>query len=849
VTVAATDSDPVLAEAHASEPGDVAAALRVDPLVGLSQVEAARRLATAGRNELEEPRHPSVWSSLLETVTEPFMLLLVAAGIGAVLLGEVRDGLLILAALIPITAADVATEYRSERALEALKAAGAPHAHVLRNGEPLEVMAAEVVPGDVLLLSAGDVVAADARVSESAALSIDRSVLTGESLPETASARPDPAGAPLLERHAMVYAGTSVVGGRGRGIVTATGSHTELGGIAGRLGRAERGRSPLERELDRLVRILLVAAGALILVTVGLGFLRGQPAGANLLAGISAAIAAIPEEPPVLLGVVLGLGAYRLLRRGVLVRRLSAQETLGAVDLIITDKTGTLTRNRLELQAVLTPDGEVTGEPRRELLLDALRSQEDAWALDGTGRRGAFTTAIEASWDGADGPPVLDRDLLRHAHGPGEGRPYTLAILNHGGGTRELALGAPEVVLAFAERLDPGERRRWDELLVAEAARGGRLLLLAERAAAAEWQPRAVLCFADVLRDEVPAAMAQAREAGIQVVVVTGDHPHTAAAIAQEAGVAPGEEMTGTQLGERSDESLAAGLGSLRIVARALPEQKLRLVRVARGAGRTVAVTGDGVNDAAALNNADVAVAMGSGTAVAREASDLVLGDDSFATLMDALREGRRIVANVQKGLVFIVSTHVALLGFILIATIAGYGQPLLPIQILWLELFIDLSASVAFEREPEEPGTMRRPPRSTSEPLLSTGILARIGAAGGFSAVAALAVLELGGGDFSERRWLAYSALVIGQAFRAYANRSLSEPVHRLGVNGFLAVACGIAVGVQLVIPFVPPLATAFDARILSAGEWLIVVAIAVSPVLLAEVARTLRRRTTWVA
>jgi Ca2+-transporting ATPase len=839
-----------LTDAHARPAGEVAAALDVDPDAGLTQAAAAARLASTGRNELEPPQRPSLWSSLFEALTEPFVLLLAAAGIGAVMLGEVRDGLLVLAGLVPIVGADVVTTFRSERALEALQEAAAPRANVLRNGREVQIPAAEVVPGDVLLIRAGDVVAADARVLDASSLLIDRSVLTGESIPETASAEPDGPETPLLDRRSMAYAGTSVVGGRGRGVVTATGERTELGRIAGRLGRAQRARSPLQRELDRLVRILLVAAIALIAITVGLGFLRGQPAAANLLAGISAAIAAIPEEPPVLLAVILGLGAFRLLRRGVLVRRLSAQETLGAVDLIITDKTGTLTRNRLELQAVLTPAGPLEGEARRTALLDALVTQEDAW-LPGADHRGSFAQAIDGAL--GDGPrPDLDASRLRAITGPGDGRPYSLVALgqaNEAHAARELALGAPEVVLGFASRLPSTERAAWHDLLDAEAGRGGRLVLLAERNGGEAWQPRAAFCFADALRDEVPDAMAMATAAGIQTMVVTGDHPTTAAAIAAAAGVPAGEEVTGPQLAEMSDGEVGKMLPQLRIVARALPEQKLRLVRLARDAHRTVAVTGDGVNDAPALNNADVAVAMGSGTAVAREASDLVLGDDSFATLMDALREGRRIVANVQKGLVFVVSTHVALLGFILIATIAGFGQPLLPIQILWMELFIDISTSVAFEREPEEPEAMSRPPRPRSQPLLTSGILARIGLAGGFTAFAALGVLVFGDRDFEELRWVAYTALVVGQVARAYANRSLDEPINWLRANRLLATGCLIVIAVQVAIPYIPALASAFQAYTLDAGEWLVIAVIALAPPLLAELMRTLRPGRVWIA
>ncbi len=839
-----------IVDAHARTPAQVAEALEVDAGAGLSQAEASARLAAVGRNELEAPKRPSVWAAMWESLTEPFIILLAAAGIGALLLNEVRDGLFVLGGLIPIVGADVLTTYRSERALEALQEAASLRAHVLRDGHDVQVPAAEVAPGDVLLLTAGDVVPADARVIDASALLVDRSVLTGESVPELAATGPDAEDAPVLDRQSMVFSGTSVVGGRGRAIVIATGPRTEIGHIAGGLGRSERGRSPLQRELDRLVRILLVAATALIVITVGLGFLRGQPAGANLLAGISAAIAAIPEEPPVLLAVMLGLGAYRLLKRGVLVRRLSAQETLGAVDLIITDKTGTLTRNRLGLQAVLDPDGTIDGRSREAVLHDALVTQDDAWDRHAVDRRGAFTRAIASACQ--HGAPVVEREALRSVTAPGDGRPFSLA--SFGGDAdeaRELALGAPEVVLDFAAALPQDQRGAWERLLADEAGRGGRLLLLAERdeGRGEPWRPRALLCFADELRDDVPAAMQMATDAGIQTIVVTGDHPTTAGAIARAAGIPAGGEITGPALAQASDDEVAQMLPGLRVVARALPEQKLRLVRIARTSGRTVAVTGDGVNDAPALNNADVAVAMGSGTAVAREASDLVLGDDSFSTLMGGLREGRRIVSNVQKGLVFIVSTHVALLGFILIATVAGYGQPLLPLQILWMELFIDLSASVTFEREPEEPDAMRRPPRPRTEPLLTTGILVRIAVAGAFTAFAALAVLVYGADQFDRLRWVAYTALVLGQAVRAYANRSIRVPVHRLSPNWALAATCVAVIAIQVAIPLLPPLSDAFRAHPLDAGEWLLVAVIALVPALVAELMRTLRPGRAWIA
>jgi Ca2+-transporting ATPase len=322
----------------------------------------------------------------------------------------------------------------------------------------------------------------------------------------------------------------------------------------------------------------------------------------------------------------------------------------------------------------------------------------------------------------------------------------------------------------------------------------------------------------------------------------------TAASIAAEAGLDPSRVVVGEELTGWDDQRLAAELPSLQVVARSTPEQKERLVRVARSLGRTVAVTGDGVNDAPALHRADVAVAMGSGTGVAKEAADLVLGDDSFATLMYGLAEGRRIVDNVQKGLIFLISTHVALLGFILIAPLYGFGQPLLPLQILWLELFIDISTSVAFELEKAEPDLMRRPPRRRGVPLLTNGLLGRIVVAGGYSAVAALVVMAAHPGTPEHAQWLAYTSLVCAQAVRANANRSVREPIHRLPPNWFLLAIGAAVIAIQALIPYVPFLASIFHATPLDPADWAIVAIIALLPAIVAEVVRTVTGRT-WVA
>jgi P-type Ca2+ transporter type 2C len=837
------------AAAHALPSATVASELHVDPQRGLEPDELPVRLARYGPNQLESSPPATVLGAVRRAVMEPFVILLAIAGSLAILLGETRDGILVLAGLVPIVGADVLTSYRSERALASLRDATAPRARVRRGGAASDILAADLVPGDIVLLRTGDIVPADIRVSGADALLVDRSILTGESMPELASAEPDPESAAVADRRSMLFAGTAVVGGRGEGIVTATGLSTELGRIARGLAQTERRRSPLQRELDRLVRILIVVAAGLIAVTVGLGFLRGHPAGANLLAGISAAIAAIPEEPPVLLAVILGLGSYRLLQRGVLVRRLSAEETLGAVDLIITDKTGTLTENRLALRDVVSRPGPADPDSYRATLELALRAEDDAWFVATGTPAGSFTRALLAAAGELGGVALPQPVDLRSAVGPADGRPYSMTwSRSQGGGDAEgLAMGAPEAILALP-LVREAAADEWRTIVEREASGGARLLLLARAVEPDRWSPLAVLAFADPLRSGVESALRTATAAGIQTMVVTGDHAATATSIARGAGIGRGQVVTGAQLATWDDDRLRREIGDIAIVARAAPEDKLRLVDAARAMGRTIAVTGDGVNDAPALQHADVAVAMGSGTAVARDASDLVLGDDAFPTLLFGLREGRRIVANVQKGLVFIVSTHVALLGFILIATIGGYDQPLLPIQILWLELFIDLATSIAFEREPEEPDAMERGPRPRDRPLLPASLLARIAGAGGFSAVAAFLVLALHDGPPEQVRWLAFTILVVGQAVRAYANRSLRRPVVTLPTNGFLAAAAIVVIVVQAAIPLIPPLADAFRATTLGAADWLLVAVVALLPAALAELIRW-RTGRDWVA
>ncbi|HYM84876.1 MAG TPA: HAD-IC family P-type ATPase, partial [Candidatus Dormibacteraeota bacterium] len=439
--VAAADVPSAIDDAYALAANEVAARLDVDPTVGLNLVEAARRVAVLGPNELEPVEHPSLLRIVWRGATEPFILLLVLAGALAIALGHVADGAFVLLMIVPIVAAGVVTEYRSERALETLRAATAPVARVRREANVDDVPSTSLVVGDVVLVKTGDVVPADLRLWRVEGLAFDRSSLTGESLPEAGRIEPDDAGTALADRRSIAYAGTSVVGGRGEGIVIATGLASEFGKISRTLAATERRRSPLQRELDRLVRILVIVAIGLITIVTGLGFYRGNPVGDNLMAGVTAAIASIPEEPPALLAVILGLGAYRLLRRGVLVRRLNAQETLGAVDLILTDKTGTLTENRLALTELRTPAGPVTDPTERRAIVEAaIRAEDDAWGIAGGTRPGSFTRSLLVAAEELGSSVYLDPTDLVAAEPADDDHPYSMTRARPAGIVEELAL-------------------------------------------------------------------------------------------------------------------------------------------------------------------------------------------------------------------------------------------------------------------------------------------------------------------------------------------------------------------------------------------------------------------------
>ena len=522
---------------------------------------------------------------------------------------------------------------------------------------------------------------------------------------------------------------------------------------------------------------------------------------------------------------------------------------LGAIDLVITDKTGTITKNRLAVSSVSDASGLVTDRARRlDLLTDALRAEEDAWEQQSEMPKSSFTRALIEAIVSAGGRQQLDPGELISAAPPTDSQPYSSTTARRDGRNETLTLGAPEAVADLALAVDGPDRQKWHARIEELTSTGQRVVGLAIRREPHDAVMLGLIGFADPVRNGVAEAMIAAREAGIHVVIVTGDHPSTALAIGQQVGLAAGQVITGSEVEGWSDSELVDRLPSISIVARSTPETKERIVRV--GPSRRPGRCGHGRwrqrrsgpprsrcrrLDGQRHRCRQGSLGSGPGRRLVRDACLRI-------------QEGRRIVDNVQKGLVFLVSTHVALLGFILIATVAGFSQALLPIQVLWLELFIDLSASVAFEREPIEPNAMHRPPRPSSRPLLTDALLGRIAIAGGFTAAGALWLMAGSGQDGDHARWLAYCTLVCAQAVRAYANRTLTVPLARLGPNMFLLAACLLTVAAQIGDPVHPSARRGVRGVPLTAAELALVAGIALAPAALAELVRR-RGRGPWVA
>jgi P-type Ca2+ transporter type 2C len=709
------DRTPVL-PAHAAPPALVWERTDSRP-GGLTPEEVAQR--RTAEVHTERGNTSAVLGELAESVVEPLQLLLVVVGALSAIFGELRDAIAIFSVIVVVSAVQAISEVRAKRALRALRELSAPTALVRRGGIAVAVPVGALVVGDVLLVEAGSVVAADARVVEADGLATDESRLTGEPVSAAKGTQPVDPDAPLAERSSVLHAGTAVVAGVGEGVVVALGDETEIGRLGRLVAQAKEPPTPLQRAMAELARFALIVAVAACVIVPLIGVFRGQAPREMLLDGLTLAFATIPEELPILVTVLVALGGLRLAQQGVLLRRLRAAEAVGAMTVLLADKTGTLTENRLLIELI---DGD-----RERVLAAAAAAHGAANAQDPVDR-----ALVEAA-----GEPATTERLARHPFDPARRRES--AVWRDRGGVWVAVKGAPEAVL---DACSSSETERASVLArVARLAEDGlRIIAVAERRAAsaprdvadaeAELEFVGLAAFRDPLRAGVGDAVAELAHSGVRTLVVSGDHPDTVAAVAREAGVRVPEVLHGgAPLQALDDDELAARLRGEAVIARATPEDKLRLVQVLQDRGEAVAVTGDGVNDAPALASANVGIAMGArGTDLAREASDLVLVDDAYPTIVDAVEGGRALASQLRRAVAFYLGSKIALVVVIAVPLALGLPAPFHPVHIVLLELFMDIGASIAFVSEPTAPGTMDRPPRDPASRFLDGTQLSAIG-------------------------------------------------------------------------------------------------------------------------
>jgi len=815
----------------------VADTFDVHSLTGLTEAEAARRLADEGYNELPSSKQRSIFAIALEVVREPMFLLLVACGTLYLLTGELSDALMLLGFVFVVMGITIYQERRTERALEALRDLSSPRALVIRDGRRRRIAGRETVRGDIILLAEGDRVPADARVMHSINLSVDESLLTGESATvrkragDAAEAVARPGGDDLP----FVYSATLVTQGQGVAEVLATGMRTEIGKIGKALQTLGTEQTLLQKETGRLVRNLAIVGLSLCALVVLLyGLTRGNTWDAwkdGLLAGISLAMATLPEEFPVVLTIFLALGAWRISHSRVLTRRIPAIETLGAATVLCVDKTGTLTMNRMSISK-LQADGEMFDaedaalktlpEGFHELLeFGILASKRDPFdpmdkALKELGLKYLVETEhLHENWSLVQEYPLSPELLaLSHVWKSPDGTDFVIA-----------AKGAPEAIGDLCH-FDPPRTEKLARDVAAMADRGLRVLGVAKgrfRQASLpggqhdfHFEFTGLVGMADPVRPTVPAAIQECYQAGIRVVMITGDYPGTAQNIARQIGLAsPDHIITGPELDAMSDDGLKERIRTTNVFARVVPEQKLRIVKALKANREIVAMTGDGVNDAPALKAAHIGVAMGGrGTDVAREASALVLLDDDFSSIVQAVRLGRRIFDNIKKAISYIFAIHVPIAGLSFVPVLmSDWSLILLPIHIVFLELIIDPSCSVIFEAEDAEPNVMRRPPRNPKERLyswksISVSLLQGASVLAITLAVYVIARYLVGETD-NHARALTFTTLVVANIGLILTNRSWSETILRTMTRPNKALwwvlgGAAVFLGVALYAPWV---------------------------------------------
>ncbi|VVB98276.1 putative copper-exporting P-type ATPase A [uncultured archaeon] len=808
-----------------------------DPEAGLGEGDALERASKYGKNILAPKKEMKEWG-VLAFLKEPMVWLLAIAGAVYWWLGDIAEAVITLVAIIPIAVLDVAIELQTDRALEKLKKLGEPEATVVRGGAEKRIRTEELVPGDIVLLREGDVVMADCAIISGSDIRADESSLTGESLPVEKKAG-EYAGGELFANKGMLFAGTTVVSGRARCIVVETGQRTSYGKIGGMLAATEEGKTPLQAEIERIITNFGIAAVALSVALIAIEMLTSGPVNSEtwkhaVISGVSLAIAAIPEEFPVVFTLFLSLGMLALANRNSLVRKLSAVEALGSVDVICTDKTGTITSGKMALSS-LVPD---MGVDEGEFMLAALMACE----------KEPFDYMEKAVYEKAYGSRALDElekwELVQEYPFDREDK-----YMSHVWKGKGLVLCAKGSVEGILKRCGMGKTEKQRALRANEemAKKGMRVLALARKeldrvrgrkSDESGMEFLGLMGFSDPLRKGIPEAMRECQEAGIRVIMLTGDHMHTADAIAHQAGIAHTGIMEGRGL-EVPESRFLQILRQVNIFTRVLPEQKLRIVEGLQKLGYRVAVTGDGINDAPALKKANIGVAMGErGTEVAKEAADLVLLDDNFRTIVEAVRNGRKIFDNLRKAFAYLVVFHVPIFLSALLIPLMGLPLLLLPVHIVFLELVLHPVISVVFEKEPAEADVMRRRPRKKDQGILTRGEVLGLVLEGTVLSALALGayVLSLGSGELHARGF-ALAVMISGQVFLMASKLSGKRTgVQSILSNSYLLPTAAIALAAYGLLMYVPFAAEQMSIAQLGIADWSFAWALALVPFAFSE-------------
>ena len=859
---------------------------------GLTDAEAAKRLVEVGPNELRATQRVSAWRILLAQFKNVLILILLVATVLSVAMGHGLESLVIAVIVLFAVLLGFVQEYRAERAIESLKKLAAPSASVVRSGAEKKVPAREVVPGDVVVLHTGDRVPADARLLEAVNLQAEEAALTGESLPIEKHIRALTGELAVGDRKNIVHAGTVLTYGRGRAVVAATGMQTEFGRIASLLDTVKTSKTPLQKNLDKVGSVLARVALVVVALVVVLGLVRGQPFVEMFIFGIALAVAVVPEALPAVVTISLALGLQRMVKRNALIRRLPAVETLGSTSVICSDKTGTLTKDEMTVRRLFVagevlevsgagyePKGEITREGKQVELSAPLRTLLEAGVLasDATLVKGHEGAAWSVLGDPTEGALVvvaakagIDKGAL-DAQRPRQGEvPFTsesrrMATLH---GKSVFVKGAPEVLLNACSHFEgqngavPFDAAGREKVLGAAAQFAGealRVLAIAHKPNGSLEQLDdglvllGLMGMIDPPRPEAFDAIAKCESAGIRAVMITGDHPETAEAVARELGILKqGRVVTGRELEAMDEAQLALDIENIDVFARVSPAHKLRIVTALQAGGHTVAMTGDGVNDAPSLRKADIGIAMGiTGTDVSRDAAAMTLTDDSFASIVAAVEEGRRVFGNIKKYLMYLLSSNIGEIGLMVGASLLGLPLPLTAVQILWVNLATDGLPALALAVDPPEDDLMQRQPRDGKAGIFTRPVIALMLTGGAWSTlvnVGLFAWAQQSGRSLAEAMSMTFVSLVLIQFFKAYSYRSDRRSVlHKPFANKWLNIAVGWEFVLLFVILYVPFFQNLFGTFALPALDWLVVGGAALTVVPVLEFTKWLERRGTF--